>query len=73
MWTLKNQLQFIVCDAMRLGLVLPYDVTLYDEGNIAFMKCYNQLKLLISGGEKNPLKPQQLKFMGTSEKYTIFG
>lgn len=41
MWTLKNQLQFIICDAMQLGLILPYFIILYDEGNTAFIKCYN--------------------------------
>lgn len=38
MWTLKNELQFIICDAMQLGLILPCFIILDDEGNSAFKK-----------------------------------
>lgn len=60
---------------MQLGLILPYFIILYDEGNTAFLKCYNHLKLLISAGEKKPQnsKPQQLKFMESLEKRISFG
>lgn len=54
MQTMKNQLQFIICDAMQLGLILPYFVILYGEGNTAFIKYYNQFKLLISRKKTNP-------------------
>lgn len=71
MWTLKNQLQFIIRGAMQLGLILPYFIIQYDEANTALIKCYNQLKLLIKW--KKPSKPQQLKFMGSLENYISFG
>lgn len=87
---MKKQLQFAVCDAMQLGLILPYFIILYDVGKTAFIKFYSQLNLLISGKKKHPKtkptkpkptnqnqnqtsKPQQLKCMGSLEKYVGFG
>lgn len=50
----------------NFGLILPYFTILCDEGNAAFIKCYNQLRLLVSGKT-----PQNLNILNVWKAWQI--
>lgn len=59
MWTLKNELQFIICNAMQLRLILPCFIILDDEGNSPFKKMLQPVKVA-DKWKKNPQNPNNL-------------